>query len=384
MSDQLRCFLPICLFSIVISSAAIDGSATITSQGIQRSILYHAPGGSVADDLPVLLVFHGTGGNAQTIKSYSGFDAVADANGFLVVYPNSTNIGGVPQWNVYADEVAGHGGLSEPGATDDVIFVDDLLEYLCNTFNIDASRVYASGHSNGGFMAYLLAVQRPEKIAAIGPVAANLWGDDTYLTNYFLNDYMPVGVMHLHGDADNVVPYPDPTYNPNAYIWPLSAFASGNCGNTGYQSSAIATGVERLTFCDGTGMEPQRIELIRFTGMSHSWPEVTGFDTATEIWDFLSAHSVIPIYTCDLNSVPEVAAIEIFEVYPNPSNGIVHFDPLMNRGSRIELIDAQGRVCLEKQAIGGSVDLSGLPAGAYALKLIDPDGPVKVGKVLLR
>lgn len=365
-------------------SLAIDGNGNITSQGIQRDFIYHAPGATVAEDLPVVLVFHGTGGSAQNIQSYSGFDAVADANGFLVVYPNSTNIGGIPQWNVYADDVAGHGGIGEPTATDDVIFIDDLLEHLCSTFNIDPSRVYATGHSNGGFMAYLLAVQRPGKIAAIAPVAANLWGDDVYLTNYYTNDYTPIAVMHLHGDADNVVDYPDPNNDPTEYIWPLSAFAYGNCANTGYQSSNITAVVQRLVFCDGTGSNPQPVELIRFIGLGHTWPNVSGYDTASEIWDFFNDHSVIPIYTCDMNSVGDLDPIGTFNVHPNPSNGTIWIEGPVQIGSNLQLIDLTGRIISTQQLTTAHIDLAGRSPGTYMLKIIDRNGSFRSAQIVLQ
>ncbi len=365
-------FLLLLLFAGVARS--IDGQGTIVSQGIERSFLFHAPGETIEEGMPLVLVFHGLGGNGAFIKQTSGFDAVADANGFIAVYPNATIVGGISQWNAYVDEVAGHAGINDENATDDVIFVDDLIQYFCSTYGIDAQRIYATGHSYGGYMTYRLAVQRPEVFAAVAPVAGGLWGDQQYLTNYYLQDYVPIPVMHIHGDQDQVVPYPDPNNDPNAQIFPLSAFALANCGSTGYVSEPINSEVARLVFCDGSQSDEPRVELIRLIGHGHDWPNVTGFNAAAEIWDFLNGYSIAASSTCEMIGIEENAGWYEFSIHPNPSSGPVVLELPVQVGAHLEVLDRLGRI-VHRERIGGSVwHVPHLAPGSYFLVSTTPDG----------
>lgn len=257
--------------SYPLAGLAFDGSGSLVSQGVDREFIYHAPGDVVAEDLPLLFVFHGLGSYNAEVRYFTGFDAVADANNFLVVYPQAAQIGGDVQWNVYADDVPGHAGVGEPSAADDVVFVDDLIDWFCANHHIDASRIYCTGHSNGGNFCYLLSLQRPGVFAAFAPASANLWGDEAYLTTMFGAGFNPVAIYHVHGDPDPVVNYPDSLHDPAEWTWPLSSFGYADCGVSSYSASNIVPGVDRLSWCDGTAPNGKRVELIRCQGIGHGW-----------------------------------------------------------------------------------------------------------------
>ena len=64
---------------------------TLDHDGRERSYLVHLPAQAASGDpLPVILNFHGGGGNAQGQEDYSRMDAVADEAGFIAVYPEGT------------------------------------------------------------------------------------------------------------------------------------------------------------------------------------------------------------------------------------------------------------------------------------------------------
>lgn len=375
---KMRYTIITCVISIVVlvhSGSAIDGEGTLISQGVERSFLFHAPGDSIAQGLPLVLVFHGLGGNGAFIKQTSGFDAVADANGFIAVYPNSTIIGGVPQWNAYVDEVSGHGGVNDPDATDDVIFVDDLIAWFCTNHGIDPQRIYATGHSYGAYMSYRLAVQRPNIFAAVAPVAGGLWGDPDHLTQYFLQDFQPIPIMQIHGDADDVVPYPDPTNDPEAQIVPLSFFASATCGSTAYTSSPITTNVHRLVFCDGIAPPGARVELIRLEGEGHEWPDVAGFDAAAAIWEFFYEYSLPAApFTCEMTGIASLEQLNEFSVFPNPATGLIHFNVDLDPGANIVVRDVHGRIVRSEEALTHYLDSSDLGSGIYFLEITGRNG----------
>ncbi|MDR0794413.1 MAG: hypothetical protein LBE82_13980, partial [Chitinophagaceae bacterium] len=177
---QLACFCLGCLPAA--NSYAIDVSGTINVNGVNRIFIIHAPGTSIDVNLPVVLIFHGDGGTAAGMKNTTyGFDAVADANNFMAVYCQSTNDIGPGEWNKIADG-------DETGAPQDVLYISNLIDYLCSTYYINRKRVYATGMSGGAFFAYRLAIELAHKIAAIAPVSGSLWGPEDP-PNTFLDDY---------------------------------------------------------------------------------------------------------------------------------------------------------------------------------------------------
>ena len=270
---------------------AFDNNGTITSGGRTRTFVFHAPGNSVAENLPLLFVFHGDGGTGAGIKNYAGFDAVADSQNFIVVYPNADSEG----WNRAIDQ------------SKDANFVSDLIDFFCNTYHINAKKIYASGHSAGGFMTYNLAVRLPDRIAAFAPVAGNMYATNNNFSYFSSADFKPVPIFHIHGDPDPVVTYPDPNHTPDAWSeWPLTQFAYYSCGKTTYTlpSTPVATNVTRLSFCDGKAANGKEIALIRVAGAGHGWPSVAGFNPAESIWNFVKNYSIKTAGSCA--SVPEV------------------------------------------------------------------------------
>jgi poly(3-hydroxybutyrate) depolymerase len=288
--------LIVCVILLAASHLrAIDISASIVSSGVNRTFVIHAAGTAVAHNLPVIFVLHGDGGTAAGIKSYAGFDAQADNLGFMAVYPNSNQAGGI--WNKYADAVPGDAGSGNTTAVDDVVFFDDLIDYLCTNYFIDRARVYATGHSGGAFMAYNMAVQLPNKIAAIAPVAGSLWGSNSWLASYFTAaNYQPIAIYHVHGDADGAVAYPDPNHIANVWNeWPLNNFAFFNCGNNTYTSTTnIAATVQDKAFCSSA----KKVSLIRVQGGGHGWPVAAGYNAANAIASFLLENSLANQPSC--------------------------------------------------------------------------------------
>ena len=142
--------------------------------------------------LPVILDFHGGGGSALNQQKYSRMDGLADAEGFLAVYPNGTGpmSDRLLTWN--AGTCCGYSVVNK---VDDVGFTMALLGDLDSRQPIDRRRVYATGLSNGAMMAWRLAVEASTRIAAIAPVA----GAKVLEAG---PGERPVSVMHFHSVDD--------------------------------------------------------------------------------------------------------------------------------------------------------------------------------------
>jgi len=175
------------------SLAPGDHEFMLAHGGLQRSYLVRVPPAARAGKpLPVVLNFHGGGGNAAVQKTYTRMDAAADRDGYVAVYPNGTGgIGGrLLTWN--AGTCCGPAAAS---GADDVGFSLALLDDLARRVSFDRARVYATGLSNGSMMAYRLAVEAPGTIAAVAGVAGAM-------TLPGFGPGMAVPVMHIHSVDD--------------------------------------------------------------------------------------------------------------------------------------------------------------------------------------
>jgi polyhydroxybutyrate depolymerase len=140
----------------------------------------------------VVLSFHGGGGNAAIQQSATGMDALADQQGFIVVYPNGTGPleGRLLTWNAGACC-----GYAMKKGVDDVGFSLALLEDLAAKTPIDPSRIYATGFSNGAMLAHRLGAEAADRIAAIAPVAGALMLES-------ISPARPLPLMHIHSVDD--------------------------------------------------------------------------------------------------------------------------------------------------------------------------------------
>ncbi len=169
---------------------------SLSHDGEERSYIVHLPPNfSKAQTLPLMISLHGRGTTNTVHMQYTKLNAVADAQNFVVVYPlglvRNLQSGTATHWNAQFGT-----------GVDDIGFIDKLIDQLYTDFGIDLQKVYVSGFSNGGFMAYTLACELSDRIAAIAPVSALL--PISQQSNCELQHAVPV--LHFHGTADVTVP----------------------------------------------------------------------------------------------------------------------------------------------------------------------------------
>ncbi len=149
-----------------LSGKVIHGSIAVG--GRRRTYLTYVPRG-LPKGAPLVVVMHGSGESGAQIRIETGygFDRLADRQGFAVVYPN----GFEGYWN--ACNIVGDYSANRLNI-DDVGFLTAMADRLIAEIGIDRSRVFATGISRGGHMAFRLALEAPSRFRAVAAVAANV------------------------------------------------------------------------------------------------------------------------------------------------------------------------------------------------------------------
>ena len=144
--------------------------------------------------VPVLLNFHGFGGSATDFMNETNMQSIADAENFILVYPQGTCLDGSPHWN------ASLPSADNKSPADDFGFIEVLIDELSTNYNIDLERIYACGYSNGGMFSYGLACHKSDLIAAIGSVSGTMLDFDCTSSH-------PTALINIHDTNDGVLPY---------------------------------------------------------------------------------------------------------------------------------------------------------------------------------
>jgi polyhydroxybutyrate depolymerase len=284
----------VCLLAGIVALAACSESTstvdsapsvtTVVSEDARPFALYTPS--SYRDDtaMPLVILLHGLGQSGELVESYFKLQPLSESQGFLYVHPDGTaNPAGHQFWDA-TDACCAFGDTA-----DDVRYVTSIIDEVGHSRNVDSSRVYVMGHSNGGFMSYRLACDIAERIAAIASLAGATWADVSKC-----NPSEPVSVLHVHGTADVAIAYDGGTNPPNGGQYPGAATSVVTwAGYDGCRAESLTTAgtldldsslpgeetvVTRVDGCpDGIG-----VELWTLQGGSHN-PHIRFADGSTPL-----------------------------------------------------------------------------------------------------
>lgn len=181
------------------SRAGTTTTHRLAFQGQSRTYVLHVPAGyRPAQPAPLVLALHGGGGHAAFMADDERYGLIgkADQTGFVVVFPNGYSKfprGRFATWNA-----GGCCGDARDRTIDDVAFLRHLVQDLSSRLNLDRSRIFATGMSNGGMMAHRLACDAADLFRAVASVA----GTDATTT---CTPSRPVSVLHIHARDDSHV-----------------------------------------------------------------------------------------------------------------------------------------------------------------------------------
>lgn len=302
--SYLNTFL-LAMLAFLLFNCKDDGEAftyriqgTLTVDGNNRTYLLNLPSTyNASADYPVVIALHGTGGDAAQFERDYGFTEKANDEQFMIVYPEGVpgpGSFGIRTWN------AGNCcGYLQQTRVDDVQFITQLIDHLSEAYSVDSKRVYVTGMSNGAMMAYRLACEIPDRIAAIASVSGPL------IAAQPCEPSRAIPILHIHSELDTKVPY------------------AGGKGLAGYNFPSIDSTLTVWAGLDKCNPSPivveendsyqhiewqdckddARIELYLTKDGGHAWPgghksraaadePSHAFNATDLIWDFFKQHQL--------------------------------------------------------------------------------------------
>lgn len=279
------------LFEAVTYRVRNRSSASLVSSGLKREYVLHVPKSyDRAKPAPLVISMHGAGLWGAAHREISQWDRVADEHGIIVVYPSGRGGRGMRVWRA----------TTAGGADRDVRFIADLIDTLRASYNIDSTRIYADGLSNGGGMAFVLSCMLSDRIAAVGLV-----GSAQLLPWESCRDPRPVPMVAFHGTADEFTPYKGgktfvaPRAFPNIAAWAASWARRNRCAPSPIDS-AVAEDVTRRAYAGCAG--GAEVVLYTVRGGGHTWPggghlpeswlgrTSRSIDASRLLWEFYREH----------------------------------------------------------------------------------------------
>ena len=254
----------------------------IVHDNLEREYLIYVPNSynqSLAT--PMIINFHGFAATASEYMRYADMRSIAETENFILVYPQGSCSDGLSHWNPCQR------GGDNKSTTDDLGFIEAMINDISSQYNVDHERIYATGYSNGGMMAYGLANYKSDLIAAIACVSGIML--DCYGS---ISHSMPI--LHLHGTSDDDLPYNGNSEYPsvqsileywinfnNTTINPIM-----NIDNSGTIS------IEQYIYDQGDNSVS--VEHLKYIGGEHVWFDNTfqGYSTGELIWNFVSKYDI--------------------------------------------------------------------------------------------
>jgi len=314
----------------------LSDPATIQALGatdVQRRALIYAPARLPPHSVPVVLVFPGYSASAEAIAFYNThtrFEALADRDGFVVVYGNGLPNPPTPREHASVPRGGFLSGCMAPHTSEgvDVAYVRQLLDRLAAEIPVDRARIYATGISAGGGMAFQLAIEASDLVAAIAPVVPLPYqpSGGWLLHCHARPGYDRISIAMVAATNDAFISYT----RGSSREYPEARYPGMESARDAWVAALGLTGPPEIdafpdvvhgdSYQPDTGLTTSTIERQRYrpdadgrelwyykaTGMGHTWPNPTqtwpglwarfgktnqDLDFADEAWAFFQRHA---------------------------------------------------------------------------------------------
>ncbi|MBN1351574.1 T9SS type A sorting domain-containing protein [candidate division KSB1 bacterium] len=278
--------LNLLLFSFLFAATAFSGqvkTGAFNYGGVSRSYIVFLPQGyDESKHLPVVINLHSDGKNAQWHSNYTRMNSIADTAGFIVVYPNAyySSVAGYVSFN--QDAIISSIVPKDPD-TRDVGFIDALIDTLHSHYRIELDRIYAAGLSGGGYLAFKMACQISDRLAAIAAVGPEF----SVPTANNCTNLRTAPLLYFFGTKDPIIPYatnaPSGWYNGeqilNFWINHNNCFEADTTSVPDLDPNDGCT-VEKMTFQNGN--DNSKVIFYKINNGGHTWPGTA--DIPSEAW----------------------------------------------------------------------------------------------------
>ncbi len=259
-----------------------NNTQSIVHDGVNREYVLYIPNSyDGTSSVPLMLNFHGFGGSASDYIQEADMRSLAEAETFILIYPQGSSLDGLPHWNACP-----LGGDNKSDA-DDFGFIEAIINEISSQYNLDMERIYAAGYSNGGMMAYGLANYKSDLVAAVASVSG-------VMLECIGSTSHPMPVLHLHGTSDGVLPYNGSGYWSSVQNTLDYWINFNNTIITPTISNDNSGGMSIEHYVYDQGDSSVSVEHYKFIKGDHVWFSTTyQGQTASElVWDFLSRYDI--------------------------------------------------------------------------------------------
>ena len=319
--------------------------------------------------VPLIFSFHGGGGTIAGNIAINDLRPLADSENFIAIYPQALTD---PQ---NGDATWMH---KAPTTHDDIYFISSIIDTISAQYNVDLSRVYACGYSNGGEFAYDLGCRLNTKISAIGAVARTMYIE----TFNNCSPVHPTGILTILGTSDNISNYNGVTFGGVQYY--LSAadqhnywVTQNNCGTVANTTilpdlnAGDGSTVERNTWSTNSGCN--YVEELKVIGGGHDWPGSFGnmdINATQEIWSFVSKYDINGIINCTPSNVISTSDLEL-KIFPNPTSEFITINSLAKNNLSFSIFSTVGKTVMNGNINKSNpkINISNLESQLYILMI---------------
>jgi polyhydroxybutyrate depolymerase len=274
---------------------------------LTRTFIVHVPPRfDGKSKVPVVFMLHGAGGSGANAIPQTGWDAKADREGFIAVFPDGTPPHPMLPARFLVNPRIWNDGSGRGSAgvqkIDDLGFISAMIDYLEARYSADPARIYCTGFSNGASMTFAVGLMLSNRFAAVAPVSGHLWYTGKELA-------YPVPLMFIIGTEDPLNPIAGGEVK---LPWEVQQYHPPVADSLKEWERMLGCGPQVTTARERNGVNEVAYnqcakggEVVYYTvkGLGHIWPGGTNrlpekwvgkpsnaLNATDVIWDFFKAH----------------------------------------------------------------------------------------------
>ena len=256
-------------------------SQSMTYDNVNREYLIYIPSSYDPNSAtPILLAFHGFGGYSQYFINTADFRSLADQFNFIVVYPQGLVCGDGTTWNTHPP------GGDNKCSQDDIGFFAALLNEISGNYNIDSSKVFLTGYSNGADFSYSLACYQSSLVTAIAPVSGLM---PMVNASSECQPSHATSVMIFNGTNDYSRPYNGIAGYMMSVDQTVAYWSQYNNTDSSPQTNIVGD-IENYTYLNGDNNTT--VDLFKIVNGGHYWFNLSYNGNSIEelMWNFFSSY----------------------------------------------------------------------------------------------